>query len=341
MKSDFQPFFVCIGGDNSSENYLSRLFQACFSYSSAFAQCVIEVVWKASRLPAPLPDARHWECDYQPITPKHGGGRPDLCIRPALDGSEKTTGKPIFLESKVGSKLGEAQLSRYKDYGSEILVAITKNWPEVPRSRLESLKINALRWQDISGSLRQLTIRRPKDRFLCDAFAEFLEHNGMAYRDALTEEHLIKVRSLLNIIASPKDKETVRGARFDLPMDLLDLLRDVRHIFLEQHTQFANWKAWGPGYMHESVQEAGSIDNHAFGFGFHTGNWHQHHLWCGFYFPVSTREPIYWYIRHLPLGSDTPQEKTFPITGLLSKDRIDADQIGKTISGVVREWKLL
>jgi hypothetical protein len=47
--------------------------------------------------------------------------------------------KPIYLESKVGAVLGEKQLLNYINSGAEILVAVTKKWPEVSRVRLREL----------------------------------------------------------------------------------------------------------------------------------------------------------------------------------------------------------
>src|SRR5262252_4935637 len=109
---------------------------------------MLALLWRSCRLEGRPPDARAWVCDYQPATPCGGQIRPDLCLRPFLEEDRVTLHKPIFIESKVAAPLTEKHLKKYRASGTEILVAITKNWPEVPRARLAELGINHLRWRD-------------------------------------------------------------------------------------------------------------------------------------------------------------------------------------------------
>jgi hypothetical protein len=131
-----RSIFSLVAGSGAGENYLSRLFQACFAKSVSFRQVALSTIWKACALPKTIPKADNWVCDYQPSTHVTGGGRPDLCLRP---GQAANVSKHIVLESKLGSILTEKQLQKYKDHGTKVLIAVTKNRPEVPNKRLREL----------------------------------------------------------------------------------------------------------------------------------------------------------------------------------------------------------
>jgi hypothetical protein len=147
-----RSFFSLIDSGSGRENYLSRSFQACFANSPSFRRVTLRTIWQACALAPPVPKGHDWECDYHPSTPLTGGGQPDLCLRPGNDGSFD---KPIYLESKRESRLGESQLKKYKDHGTKILVAVTKYRPEISNKRLHQLGVNSLRWQDFCRALRQ------------------------------------------------------------------------------------------------------------------------------------------------------------------------------------------
>ncbi len=180
MEDEALPFFRVLAGSRATENYLSRAFQASFTESAAFAGCILKLLWKECRIPGSVPTGEGWACDYQPATPDNGSIRPDLCLRPTLPPALYAGHRPIFIESKVTAKLGEAQLKSYVVSGTKVLVAITKNWPEVSRRQLASIKVNHLRWQDVARALVQSSPRSAKDKFICDAFTEYLEYSGMA-----------------------------------------------------------------------------------------------------------------------------------------------------------------
>jgi hypothetical protein len=297
-------------------------------------------VWRGAGFYGSPPDAADWECDYQPATPIPGGGRPDLCLRPSRNGGQKIRGKPIFLESKVGSKLGEEQLRRYRDFGTVALVAITKNWPEVSRDKLASLGVKSLRWQEIAHELRKAATRRSQDRFVCDAFAEFLEESGMAYRESLTKTDLNHVRSILNKVLSSRYSEIVPGSSFLLAHNCLELLRDVRRVFLEENPRFTTWKTWGPGYFHEADGGHEAISHHAFGFDFFPERWLARHLCCRLYFPVSPSKPIYWYIRHRRKQADLNQEQDIALSRILTRNHLDPDKMARALGSAAESWKV-
>ena len=266
MRSQNHTFFSLIASDNARENYLSKLFQACFANSVSFRQVTLSTIWEACALPTPVPTANNWECDYQPPTPLAGGGRPDLALRP---GKESNFGKTIFLESKVGSLLGVRQLKKYKDYGTKILVAVTKNRPEVSHDKLRKMRVKSLRWQDFCRALRHNAIKGQKEQFLCQSFAEYLEESGMAYREDITKQHLNEIGALLKKITSRKYISFKRGLAFNHAHNCLELLSDVRASLLERLPKLeSQWTSWGPGYWHDAPDEGEDITYHGLGFMF-------------------------------------------------------------------------
>ncbi|MDE1894795.1 MAG: hypothetical protein KGH90_10765 [Xanthomonadaceae bacterium] len=295
MTDESLPFFRILAGSRPFENYLSRTFQACFTQSPAFANSALSLLWDKCRLKGDPPDATAWVCDYQPATPNGGKIRPDLRLRPSADNVDGAQHKPIFIESKVGARLGEKQLKNYIDSGTEILVAVTKNWPEVPRTRLETLKVNHLRWQDVSRALSSTSGHRGKDKFLCDAFLEFLEYSNMAYREDITLRQLEDVRRLLSKISYPGRGFIVPGVSFASANSCLSLLQDARRIAYEtmptKPTEVANW---GPGYFHvPSGDDPASIDLHALGFEMYPkgkGQYSKIHLLCALYFSAKKKK---------------------------------------------------
>lgn len=197
-------FFQTLGGSRLSENYLSRMFQACFTASPAFRQSLLRLLWKKCHLAGSVPDALAWTCVYQPAFTDGVLVRPDLCLHPPRSTRRNSQLKPIYLESKVNARLTESQLGNYLQSGADILVAITKNWPEISRRRIFEIGANHVRWQDIARALAEVKKRDAKDKFLCAEFANFLEYNHMTYRADITETHLEQIRKLLTNIGTTK-----------------------------------------------------------------------------------------------------------------------------------------
>src|ERR1700692_1971415 len=289
-------FKITIGQSaRDKENALSRLFRACFSESKAFAEIMLTTIWREAKLSGPVPTVDGWKCDYQSSTPVKGHGRLDLILSPPVRTGARasTSHKPIHIESKVGSKLGAEQLKRYKVGGAKILVAITKNWPEVSQHWLNKEKIKSLRWQDMCRALRQTSVRGQKDRFLCVGFAAYLEESDMAYREDIKQRDLEIVRSLLvNVASQNKEGEIVPRAAFETADDVMQLFEDARRLVRERLPKFA-WSKWGPAYYHEFDENDEKIAEHALGFGFYKN---KRGLYCYVYFPVEKSEPIYFWL---------------------------------------------
>jgi hypothetical protein len=122
--------------------------------------------------------------------------------------------------------------------GTEILVAVTKNRPEVPLDELQKMGVNSLRWQDFCRALRQTAIRGQRDRFLCQGFAEYLEESDMAYPEHITKERLNEVSALLKKIASREYSDIKPKSGFNYAQNCLELLDDVRASLLERVPKF-------------------------------------------------------------------------------------------------------
>ncbi len=348
MRSQNHTFFSLIASDNARENYLSKLFQACFANSVSFRQVTLSTIWEACALPTPVPTANNWECDYQPPTPLARGLRPDLALRP---GKESNFGETIFLESKVGSLLGERQLKKYKIYGTKILVAVTKNRPEVPHDKLLNMHVITLRWQDFCRALRHTPIKGQKEQFLCQSFAEYLEETGMAYRENITKQHLNEIGALLKKITSRKDISIKRGLAFNHAHNCLELLSDVRASLLERLPKLAQsqWTSWGPGYWHDAPDEGEDITYHALGFTF-TPSWRANEPFFSGRFYFYAKGTVQWAVIFVPRkkGSDF-REITHSIDSVSSNFKtslgrtvraLDPDKMTKTLKEAARKWHI-
>ncbi len=335
------PFFRILAGSKPSENYLSRAFQACFTQSPTFANCVLSLLWKSCRIAGKVPDASDWVCDYQPATPHGGSIRPDLCLRPFLGPNQESPHKPIFIESKLGAILGEQQLKNYIKSGTEILVAATKNWPEVSKKKLSALGVNHLRWQDVSRALSTVSNRNAKGKFLCDAFLNYLEYSNMSYREDITFTHMEEVRGLLARVGSPKFLAFVPGSSFELANSCLALLRDARRIAQESMPKLTECGNWGPGYYHEQNDDnPAQIEWHVFGFEiFRKGQYSKSRLLCGLYFSAYKPNSIIWLVGHYGHNARAGREIWTPAQRFTSRKKLDANRLAQSILGAVGKWK--
>lgn len=343
MREKGFPFFRTLAGSRSSENYLSRAFQACFTQSTVFAQCILSLMWTTCRLDEKVPDAANWVCDYQPATPAGGKIRPDLCLRTFLKSNERSEHKPIFIESKIGARLGEQQLKNYVESGTEVLVAVTKNWPEVHRARLSSIGINHIRWQDVARSLATVSTRSGKDRFLCNAFVEFLEYSNMTYREDISIHKLEEVRALLARIGKPKYLHFVPGAAFEIADSCIAMLRDVRRIAHERMPRLTKCSNWGPGYYHlQNDEDETLIDWHVLGMEMYVkGKYSKSRLLCGLYFSSEKKKDIHWLVAHRGSNASPDHEEWSAVSKYLSRKKLDAELLAKSIVQTVNKWKIL
>lgn len=334
--------FAVIAGSNPSENYLSRLFRACFVNSPVFAQTALSAIWRGAKLSGPVPNAVGWQCHYQPNTPVNGGGHPDLCLLPPPSRNGGSSFKPVWLESKVGSHLGEHQLRKYKEYGAEVLVAITKNWPEVTQTRLSALGVKALRWQDICREMRQAPSAKKIDAFLCSNFADYLEWAEMAYREDITTGALNELRAIfVKVSLGSGHGSSVPGiGSFGVADDCMALLKDVRQLFRERMPALAKWKNWGPGYWHEFIDEdnkSAGVDGHTIAFGLYPKRWVDKRVVCGVWFPTTKQEEVYLYFTYA--DGDYRRDKSVSLLKGMSKGKLDAHKIAGALCSAVKSWQ--
>lgn len=251
----------------------------------------------------------------------------------------KAIHRPIFLESKVGSRLTKQQLQRYKEHGTKVLVVITKNWLEVSQAWLKRNGVKSLRWQDVCRALRQTTCHGQQNRFLCDRFATYLEESDMAYREGISQSDLLDVQSLLKRIAtSGNDGAVVPRASFKVADACVELLQDVKRLVREKlpKSKFTGWKSWGPGYFHE--REDNSITAHAFGFILYQKKWHDLNFRCEIFFPVSTRKPYLLLSREQ--GGVPFRKRHLLIRSILSKRNLDAEKVANAVVKAASDWRV-
>lgn len=340
MKNHNQPFLAKLAGSGLNENYVSRAFQACFLESNIFAKCMLNAVWRHCQLPGRPPDSNDWTCDYQPHTPYSNKDRPDLRLRLRSDAGRRSYARSIYIESKIGSRLSEEQLQRYKDSGGHTLIALTKNWPEVPIRRLRELKINIVRWQDIARELDQTKIRSPRENFLCKAFQELLEYAGMTYREDLNVSEMERVRRLLNTIGSDEFSPVVPQGAFALADNTLSFLGDVKKFALDLGGSTERWHSWGPGYYHD-LSEEGETLWHALGFLIHPPHqYSKSRLLCGLYFPTDPEANIFYRVGRRGSLIDN-HESDRKLSGILSNDKLDAEKLARKLIAYGRKSELI
>ena len=288
-----------------------------------------------------MPTADNWECEYQPST-QVAGGRPDLRLRP---GKDSYFSKPIDLESKVGSPLKKEQLKNYKDHGTKILAAVTKNRPEVSYKELCEIGVKSLRWQDFCRALRQTAIAGQKEKFLCQSFAEYLEDSGMAYQEDITTKHLNDIAVLLKTITSTGYRDYRPRQSFNYAHSCLGLLGDVRASLYELLPKLDRWSCWGPGYFHSGEERW-----HYFALSF-APIWrvnHPSHRWFrgGLKFDVE-KDTIQWAVAwyHPRKNGDSPDEIPHTIASVSSpiadgRKALDIEKMSKTMVEDAQKWKI-
>ncbi|MBZ0070841.1 MAG: hypothetical protein K8I04_03815 [Gammaproteobacteria bacterium] len=342
IRSDPSNFFIALAGSKPSENYLSRAFHACFTQSPAFANTILSLIWKSRGMRGDVPDYKNWVCDYQPVTPLNKTIRPDLCLQPTQGTKRTGASKPIFIESKVGAVLGEDQLKNYIDSGTEVLVAITKNWPEISRARLSQLGVNHLRWQDVSRAVSEVSSRRSsKDRFLCDAFVDLLEDMGMSYRENITVPQLEQVGMFLSKVSAHGQKRRNYALKscFEIADSCVSLLQDARRIAQESMPVLSKCNNWGPGYFALVCdEEPSSTEWHAIGIEMWK-SYSRSRLLCAIYFSASKPSEIYWEIENI--GSEIKDDRkhiSVPIKKLTTNGELDSHKIAGSILEAVKKW---
>jgi hypothetical protein len=239
------PFFETLGAlaSNQEENQLSRTFKACFDNSAYWRMQFGRLL--AARVPRLPVVSTDWTCGVEEGI-KGRIGRLDLHIRSA-------DGKPIVaLESKVESALREDQIRKYLRHGVEKIVVLTKYPPEVSDRFLRKRNVAAFRWQDIHRLLRQSKPKRHVDRFMLDAFAQYLESLDMAYPDVITKKDLAYMAAALRCVANGSgarpSEGTVPRSGFATASHCLDVLSVIAKKLRDAYPPLEHASQWGPGY---------------------------------------------------------------------------------------------
>jgi hypothetical protein len=333
-----QGLFEAIDCTRGNENYLSRLFAACFERSPAFAQAVLDELWSACRQRRPTPDAARYRIACQVAAPVAGGGIVDMCLSPT-----ETKGRRLpvlWLESKRGAKLMLPQLEKYRAHGIDVLVAVTKNWPEVSRQDLARHGVATLRWQDFAGALRRAAMpRAPVERYLMMEFLGYLEGSEMAYHEALKVSELDSLRRTLNVVGGLKKREGVVPRRaFAFADDCTSLMSDVYRHLVERRPAVADLACWGPGYFAWRLDHA--VTHHCFGFQlYHRGNGRRSSVLVALFLPVALDEPSTFCVLHD--GSKASGEHCVErrITDGPGRGYLDAEQMSRVADQAMAKWR--
>ena len=248
---------------------------------------------------------------------------------------------PIFIESKVGAILGERQLRNYVESGAEILVALTKKWPEVPRVRLRKMGVNHLRWQDISRSLSEVSGAKGVDKYMCVEFMNYLECSGMSYREDISMSRLDEIGACLTNIGFTGPMQFVPGSSFEYANACLALLRDARRFAQEASTELRVCRNWGPGYFKECYKDdRDGVQWNALGMEMYpNGGYRKSRLLCAVYFPTKKGEKVLWKILHLGNAAKPEREISEPAKAYTTNGKLDAELLAESIVLAAKKWK--
>ena len=211
-------FRTMLGTKSGHEVRVSRAFAACFAQSKAFRQAIVVLLHGTCGAHLFNADG-DWTCDVEIALPS--GDRPDLQLTCTSDPR-----CPVFqLESKVSAVLTQDQMNRYRRYqGDKYLIAITKSPPQTGIRWLREHGCIALRWQDVHRALRKLQRLRGSDKFLVNAFCDYLEDFGMAHREDITENDLLQLQRLFRSISATGSSAISPKNAFDTASSTLSLL---------------------------------------------------------------------------------------------------------------------
>ena len=330
-------FFRTLGqlaGTRQQENQLSRTFQACFSASPGFRNSVLKMLCRECQAHANV--SAEWTCAVDLAGPN--GGRPDLRI------SSTQRGQPVFvLESKVGSKLREEQLLRYRTRKNDemtFIVAITKNRPEVAPRALRRVRVDSVRWQDIHRALNDQTVHNPVDRFIASSFVVYLEDSDMAYREQLTVSDLENAARLLRAIHHESDGMATKDG-FDTLNSCACVLKDICSDVREEFSTLKRMGRWGPKYFCWAKGEDGPGREHEIG----SGLWREvgkkeDGLGWSFLFSADTAYSTQWsvwrYEENERLSSFDRDIRRFFTRGVL-----DSNKLVQSVRHQAKKWKFV
>ena len=338
---DIESFFGLITGTTHLENRISRVFQACFIHSLVFRRAVLIKLGELTGIGSCSKyEFDGWNCRYQPPTPSGKRDRPDLLIFRESASDPRRDRSSIYIESKIRSSLTEGQLGRYKKQGVKNLIALTKNFPELPNQIFENLHVHTVRWQDIHASLNGLTIKTQKDRFICQNFCSFLEEADMAYDPReLTVEGMEKIHRMFRRISRTKPNRAISKPddSFECASRCISLSNEIYLDLTANITRLKKARKW-VGYWKETDKQR-NINFHALSCVLSKRPFSKNNFHWSFCFPQKHHSPIVLYIYYVKNGKDIGDEK-IPLREFVKRNKINTDILTKTVIKYARRWNV-
>jgi hypothetical protein len=166
---------------------------------------------------------------------------------------------------------------------------------------------------------------RGKDRFLCSAFALYLEELDMAYREELMPSDLKDLTRLVSAIESERNVALDAASAFSVGADILLLLEDVLRTARDERQELKSWVRWGPSYQ-KWRDEDGAV-SHNFHFRVLKSGW-KRWFGAGFMFkPGDSR--IYWVVQG-DIGLGEPPYVQHRLGKVCMKGHLDQERMLKS-----------
>jgi len=340
MNEDFFSIVGHLAQRRHREDQLSNTFRACFVHSRSFRSTVLRQLLTVCGFPNKLADSEEWACQTQ-LTEVFGKQNPDVCRYDIelLNGSGGNSNIPghFRLESKIEAPLSKSQLGRYKRRTGVQLVAITKNYPEVPIQWMRRKGIASLRWQDIHRALTAARNDTAIDKFLTGQFLSYLENSNMAFREIRLRQ-LEDFADLLGTIRmQQRDGRVPKIGTFTTGNDCLLMLGDLDRGIRDYLPNSDGWKTWGPGYSQTNSEKDGVW--HSLGFQRYKGSRRKVELDCSLDFPDDKNEDIYWGL-YLTVGKKVEREHCRPIKNYCKKGLLEREELRKEAVSLLKRWKV-
>lgn len=320
-----------LGTHSGHEIRVSRAFAACFAASPPFRNSVLQLLFTTCRL-GRCGSGADWTCDAEiTVSPTE---RIDLQV-------QSPNGGPVFqLESKVSARLTEGQMRRYRRLaGDKYLIAITKSPPETGVRWLRQSGCYALRWQDVHRALKAGRGLRGSDRFLAEAFCEYLEEFGMAHREDVSLDQLQNLGRVFRTISGKGDFGIAVRDAFEVAASCMALLQDVCRDSADAQPRLARESLWGPNY-YRHVDDKGVYHTLVFRWHDKSPSWTKWWFGGALSFPQDEAGELGWEIEGDLRG--VHKRKHYTIQSVLNSDRmLDRTKMAKTVLQGARQFQLI
>lgn len=337
-------FFTELGRlASSDENQLSRTFTACFRESTGFRRRVVELLWNVCGRAGDPPDPDVWECHSEVSTRPPLRGRLDIRIRRRSGWHRGGHWSGFSLENKIAAPLSAAQLERYIKAGSDSVVAITKYFPQVGPDEVRRIGAFALRWQDVHRVLSHPQFKTGTDRLVSRWFTDYLEEQGMAYRQPPTVKQVKASRRIFTTAASPTYATTALRGGFRTLDDCASLLDDVYLRLTDRHPSVASWThRKGPEYLKWIDSDDFEKPWHAIGWSIAETTWTGVLLEMRIWWSEKDTDSVVVSIQRVVNRDwDGRDYKQWKVEQLATHGRLDPDKIVEAVSTKLVEWKVV